>query len=313
MVTAGVMLIALAIDAVVGWPQILFSTVGHPVTWIGKLITRLDAWLNLEGTNDADRRNAGILVVGLVTLVAALAGLVIIWLLPGGPLGLVLQAVMCWPLLAARSLYDHVAAVLRPLSARDMAGARAAVAQIVGRDTTALGEAGISRAALESLAENASDGVIAPLFWGAFFGLPGVAVYKAINTLDSMIGHKSPRYLVFGWASAKLDDLVNLVPARLTALLFAAVSSNPRAALRCMVEDAPKHRSPNGGWPEAALASSLGVRLSGPRAYGAEIADEPWINGDAADPGAADLERGLRQYRSMLFAAGALLAIAWVI
>lgn len=313
MVGAGVMLVALAIDAFLGWPKAVFAAIGHPVTWIGALITRLDQWLNLEGTNDTDRRNAGIMVAALVTVVAALAGTLVVWLLPGGVVGFVLQALLCWPLLAARSLYTHVAAVLRPLTARDLLGARAAVAQIVGRDTTHLGEAGIARGALESLAENASDGVIAPLFWGAIFGLPGVAAYKAINTLDSMIGHKSPRYLAFGWASAKLDDLVNLVPARLTALLFAAVAPLPRVALRCMIADARKHRSPNGGWPEAALAASLGVRLSGPRAYGAEVADEPWINGGAADPGAADLERGLRQYRSMLFSAAALLAIIWVI
>lgn len=313
MMSAGVMLIALAIDAVVGWPKVLYAMIGHPVTWIGKLIGRLDRWVNLEGTEEQGRRIAGVVVAGLVTAVAALAGVLVVWLLPGGAAGMVMQAVLCWPLLAARSLYTHVADVARPLSSRDIAGARLAVARIVGRDTSRLDEAGVARASLESLAENASDGVIAPLFWGAIFGLPGVAAYKAINTLDSMIGHKSPRYLAFGWASARLDDLVNLIPARLTALLFAAVSPDPRAALRCMGEDARKHRSPNGGWPEAALAASLGVRLSGPRSYGDAVATEPWINGAAHDPGAADLERGLRQYRAMLFVAAALLAIFWLV
>jgi adenosylcobinamide-phosphate synthase len=313
MMSAGVMLFALAIDAVMGWPKVLFAMIGHPVTWIGRLISRLDKWVNLEGTDEDGRRFGGIAVAGLVTAVAGLSGMIAVWFLPGGAAGLLLQAVLCWPLLAARSLYTHVADVARPLSAHDIAGARVAVSQIVGRDPAALDEAGVARAALESLAENASDGVIAPLFWGALFGLPGIAAYKAINTLDSMIGHKSPRYRAFGWASARLDDLVNLVPARLTALLFAAVSPNPRAALRCMSEDAHKHRSPNGGWPEAALAASLGVRLSGPRRYGAEVADEPWINGAAHDPGAADLERGLRQYRAMVCVAAALLAILWLV
>jgi adenosylcobinamide-phosphate synthase len=313
MMSAGVMLIALAIDAVVGWPKVLYAMIGHPVTWIGKLIGRLDRWVNLEGTEEQGRRIAGVVVAGLVTAVAALAGVLVVWLLPDGAAGMAMQAVLCWPLLAARSLYTHVADVARPLSSRDIAGARLAVARIVGRDTSRLDEAGVARASLESLAENASDGVIAPLFWGAIFGLPGVAAYKAINTLDSMIGHKSPRYLAFGWASARLDDLVNLIPARLTALLFAAVSPDPRAALRCMGEDARKHRSPNGGWPEAALAASLGVRLSGPRSYGDAVATEPWINGAAHDPGAADLERGLRQYRAMLFVAAALLAIFWLV
>lgn len=313
MTSAGVMLIALAIDAMVGWPKVLYAMIGHPVTWIGKLIDRLDRWVNLEGTEEEGRRIAGVVVAGLVTAVAALAGLLIVWLLPGGATGMMIQAILCWPLLAARSLYTHVADVARPLSSGDIAVARLAVARIVGRDTSRLDEAGVARASLESLAENASDGVIAPLFWGAIFGLPGVAAYKAINTLDSMIGHKSPRYMAFGWASARLDDLVNLIPARLTALLFAAVSPDRRAALRCMGEDARKHRSPNGGWPEAALAASLGVRLSGPRSYGDAVAAEPWINGAAHDPGAADLERGLRQYRAMLFVAAALLAIFWLV
>ncbi len=206
MTSAGVMLIALAIDAMVGWPKVLYAMIGHPVTWIGKLIDRLDRWVNLEGTEEEGRRIAGVVVAGLVTAVAALAGLLIVWLLPGGATGMMIQAILCWPLLAARSLYTHVADVARPLSSGDIAVARLAVARIVGRDTSRLDEAGVARASLESLAENASDGVIAPLFWGATFGLPGVAAYKAINTLDSMIGHKSPRYMAFGWASARLDE-----------------------------------------------------------------------------------------------------------
>lgn len=313
MTNAGIMLVALAIEAVVGWPDVLFAMIGHPVTWIGRLITRLDKWLNLAGTDENDRRLAGVAAALLVIVVAAIAGMILRWLLPETLTGLLIAAVICWPLLAARSLYTHVAAVARPLAEGDLIAARAAVARVVGRDPQQLDEAGVARAALESLAENASDGVIAPLFWGVLFGLPGIAAYKAINTLDSMIGHKTPRHLAFGWAAARIDDLANLIPARLTGLLFAATSPNAPAAFGCMVRDAGKHRSPNAGWPEAAMAASLGVRLSGPRTYDDHVADEPWINGEAPDPGARDLERGLRHYRTMMLAVAALLAILWLV
>jgi len=313
MTSAGIMLIALGLDALIGWPAVVFAMIGHPVTWIGRLISKLDRWLNMEGTDDSDRRKAGMAAALLVIAATAVGMLLVSLMLPDTIVGLVIAAVLAWPLLAARSLYTHVAAVARPLSAGDIAAARVEVAKIVGRDPAMLDEAGLARAALESLAENASDGVIAPLFWGAIFGLPGIAAYKAINTLDSMIGHKNDRYLAFGWAAARIDDLANLIPARLTGLLFAAISPNPPAAFGCMVRDAGNHRSPNAGWPEAALAASLGVRLSGPRVYHDRVANEPWINGQAPDPGAGDLERGLRQYRTLVFAAGALLALAWLI
>ncbi len=180
-----------------------------------------------------------------------------------------------------------------PLAAGDIDAARQAVSMIVGRDPARLDEAGIARAAIESLAENTSDGVVAPLFWGALFGLPGIAGYKAINTLDSMIGHRNERHEAFGWAAARIDDVANIIPARLTGLLFALTGPGPRDALLCMVRDARHHRSPNAGWPEAAMAGALGVRLCGPRAYHGELADEPWLNGSARDPAAADISRAL--------------------
>ncbi|MBS0565382.1 MAG: cobalamin biosynthesis protein CobD [Proteobacteria bacterium] len=313
MTGAGIMLAALAIDAAVGWPAVVFAMIGHPVTWLGRLITRLEKWLNLAGTDEDDRRLAGVAAALLVIVLSVIVALVVQWLLPETLGGLLVSALLAWPLLAARSLFTHVAAVARPLASGDLTAARAEVAKIVGRDPARLDEAGVARAALESLAENASDGVIAPLFWGAIFGLPGIAAYKAINTLDSMIGHKTPRHLAFGWAAARIDDVANLIPARLTGLLFAATSPNAPAALACMVHDAGKHRSPNAGWPEAALAASLGVRLSGPRVYDDHVADEPWINGEAPDPGPGDLERGLRHYRMMILAAAAILAVLWLV
>jgi adenosylcobinamide-phosphate synthase len=199
------------------------------------------------------------------------------------------------------------------LRSGDVAAARSAVAMIVGRDPANLDEAGIARAAIESLAENTSDGIVAPLFWGVLFGLPGIVGYKAVNTLDSMIGHRTERHEAFGWAAARIDDLANLVPARTTGLLFALVSAHPMRAASCMARDARRHRSPNAGWPEAAIAGALRVRLCGPRFYHGERADEPWLNGAARDPSAVDITRGLKLYcRAMICLAGLLVVLAFV-
>ena len=297
------MLLALGLDAAIGWPDALYRRIGHPVTWCGALITALETRWN-QG-NDSRRRVAGLAMALLVILLTiALATLL------QRHTGLWVTDILAWPLLAARSLHQHVAAVARPLGAGNIPEARRAVAKIVGRDPEMLNTPAIARAALESLAENASDGIIAPLFWGALFGLPGIAGYKAINTLDSMLGHRSPRYLAFGWAAARIDDFANLIPARLTALLFALAAGDKRAALRTAWRDARHHRSPNGGWPEAAMAGALGLRLSGPRIYGNEAANEPWINAAGGDPGAEDIFAGLALYRRMLLLAAAVLAIA---
>ena len=305
---AAAMLGALALDAAVGWPAVLLARVGHPVTWLGALIAAGDRRFNRPGT--AGRAQGAAVALGIIALAAG-AGWAVqaaLLTLSVGWLGTALVAVAAWPLVAARSLHDHVAAVARPLAAGDIGAARAAVAMIVGRDPQALDPAGIARAATESLAENASDGVIAPLVWGLALGLPGIAAYKAINTLDSMIGHRTPRHEAFGWAAARIDDAANLIPARLTGGLFALASGRPRAAWACVMRDAPRHRSPNAGWPEAAMAGALNVRLSGPRVYGDRISAEPWINAAARDPEAADLGRALAVYRRAMALAALLLA-----
>ena len=303
------MLLALAIDAVLGWPQAIHARIGHPVTWIGALIAALDRSFNREDATDATRRGAGLCVAIAVIVLAAGVAWVCAAMLPGGWPGLILAAILAWPLVAARSMHDHVDAVARPLMAGDMPAARQAVSMIVGRDPSQLDAAGVARAATESLAENTSDGIVAPLFWGAIFGLPGIAAYKAINTLDSMIGHRTPRHEAFGWAAARIDDVANLIPARLTGFLFAAVSAQPRAALMTMWRDAGHHRSPNAGWPEAAMAGALSIRLSGPRIYEGRLSQEPWLNGEAPDPSAADLKRALALYRRAMLVLAAGLAL----
>jgi adenosylcobinamide-phosphate synthase len=302
---SGMMLVGLLIDAAIGWPHWLLVRVGHPVTWIGRLISGCDARMN---TGSRRRRLAtGALTVMVLLAFTGLFAAALQALLPGGVAGLLLGGVLAWPLIAARSLHAHVLAVARPLREGDIEAARRAVSMIVGRDPARLDTAGLTRAATESLAENASDGVIAPVFWGVVAGLPGIAAYKAINTMDSMIGHRNARYEAFGKMAARLDDLVNWVPARLTGLLLAL--ARPRtfgAAWSCMWGDARLHRSPNAGWPEAAMAGALGIRLSGPRHYGNRVADEPWVNAGAADPSAEDLVVALALYRRAV----ALLALA---
>jgi adenosylcobinamide-phosphate synthase len=307
----GAMALAMAMDALAGWPAALFARIGHPVSWLGALINALDARGNRPTDAPMVRRVAGLAATLLVIGLAGGLGWVLQAAFPVGWMRMVLIGLVAWPFVALRSLHDHVAAVSGPLQAGDLAGARVAVGQIVGRDPATLDEAGIARAAIESLAENTSDGVVAPLFWGALFGLPGIIGYKAINTLDSMIGHRTERHQAFGWASARIDDLANLVPARLTGLLFVLLAPRRSEAMACMLRDARRHRSINAGWPEAAMAGALGVRLSGPRIYHGSVADEPWLNGAARDPLAADIVGGLAIYvRAMTVLAGCLAFLA---
>lgn len=297
------MTLAWAIEASAGWPDWLYARIRHPVVWLGTVISALESAFNRAHWPSWARYVAGVLTtLSSVGLAAGIAYLLTI-LMPQNAWGLALEALAASSLIASRSLYAHVAAVSTPLAHADIQGARRAVSQIVGRNPDQLDASAIARAGLESLAENASDGVTAPLFWGAVFGLPGLAAYKTINTLDSMIGHKNDRYAAFGGFAARLDDVANLIPARLTGVLIATVSGRP-SAFRVMLRDARNHRSPNAGWPEAAMAGGLGVRLSGPRAYGDTVSDEPWLNGEARDCNAADVAAGLKLYvRAMWLAA----------
>lgn len=309
---AGAMVVAMAVDAFLGWPSWLFARVGHPVRWAGWLIGAIDATSNRASDPPLWRRAAGVAGAVVVIALSVALGWIVQSALPAGWVEIVLTGVLAWPLVALRSLHDHVAAVATPLQAGDIAAAREAVSRIVGRDPAALDEAGVARAAIESLAENTSDGIVAPVFWGALFGLPGILGYKAINTLDSMIGHRSERHQAFGWAAARIDDVANFIPARLTGFLFVMLAPRRSDALACMTRDARRHRSPNAGWPEAAMAGGLGVRLSGPRIYQRSITNEPWLNEGARDPRAADITEALTVYRrAMLLVAGLLAILAF--
>jgi adenosylcobinamide-phosphate synthase len=309
------LLLALLLDALVGDPAWLYRKVPHPVAAIGRLVALLDGWLNDAARPENTRRAMGVLAVLLLAGGALVLGYILHDLLTIVPYGWLVEAVLMSALLAQRSLSLHVRAVAEGLEREGVAGGRAAVRHIVGRDPESLDEAGVSRAALESLAENFSDGVTAPLFWGALLGLPGMLAYKAINTADSMIGHRTERHRAFGWAAARLDDLVNLVPARLAGTIIAAASPERfRDAFAIMRRDAPKHRSPNAGWPEAALAGALDVAIAGPRRYGGVAVEDRWM-GDGGNPdiGAPEIRRGLALYRRACLLQAALLALAALI
>jgi adenosylcobinamide-phosphate synthase len=295
-------LLALLIEVIVGYPDRLVRTIGHPVTWMGWLIAALDRALNHETMSDARRRAAGALALLTIIGVPAIIGYVIEGGLMLLPLGIVWAAIVASTLLAQRSLREHVARVATALERDGLAAGRAELAYIVGRDPEALDDAGVARAAIESLAENFSDGVVAPVFWLAATGLAGGAAYKAINTADSMIGHRTTRHDAFGWAAARLDDLVNLPASRLTALLIvaaAAVSPGASAAnaWRAVIRDAPRHRSPNAGYTEAAMAGALGLALAGPRVYGGVEVDDAVMGDGRRDATAADIRAALRLYR----------------
>jgi adenosylcobinamide-phosphate synthase len=295
--------LALLIEALVGYPDRLVGAIGHPVTWMGRLIDWLDASLNHEGTSNASRQVAGAVALAILVAASTAVAYVVERSLLLLPLGIVLASAATSTLIAQRSLYQHVARVATALEQDGLGAGRAAVARIVGRDPEALDEAGVARAAIESLAENFSDGVVAPAFWLALAGLPGGAAYKAINTADSMIGHRTPRHEAFGFAAARLDDLVNLPASRLSALLIVAAAAGltGRAAAadawRAVIRDARHHRSPNAGYPEAAFAGALGLALAGPRVYGGvEVKDAVMGNGRRAAT-APDIRAALVLYR----------------
>lgn len=291
------------IERLTGYPDWLFKRIGHPVTWIGSLIALLDKKWNRESASFSQRKAAGVaaLVVfaGLTVILAWSVQSVLLLL----PIGLLAAAILGASLPAQKSLEQHVEAVAVALEREGVEGGRKAVSMIVGRDPQALDEAAICRAAIESLAENFSDGIVAPALWLGLLGLPGGAAYKAINTADSMIGHRSPRHEAFGWASARLDDLVNLPASRLSGGLFVIAAffvkgASPRGALAAILRDAHHHRSPNAGWPEAALAGALGFALAGPRSYGGQMIDARFMGeGGRAALVAGDIRAALRLAR----------------
>jgi adenosylcobinamide-phosphate synthase len=296
-----IVIAAVAFDALIGDPGWLWRRRGHPVSLIAALIDRLDRKFNREDHSRELRKAAGIMSTAILVVTAAAVGALIQVVVQSLPAGNILLALIASIFIAQRSLYQHVAAVRSAFAKGGLPAAREAVAMIVGRDPEHLDEAGVCRAAIESCAENFSDGVVAPVFWLALLGLPGLIAYKAINTADSMIGHRSERYRSFGWAAARLDDLVNLVPARLSAALLAVAAPVARGSIAkswsIVRRDASQHRSPNAGWPESAMAGALGLALAGPRTYAGHTVDDPFLNAEATSEAVPDdIGRALNVY-----------------
>jgi adenosylcobinamide-phosphate synthase len=313
-----VLLGALLLDAAAGDMPRLFRTLPHPIVLVGRAIAWLDIRLNREQRSEYTRFVRGIVTVCALVLAAALLGYLVHRLCQAIAFGWLIELVVIAVLVAQRSLFDRVRDVAVALTDDGLAGGRKAVAHIVGRDPASLDAHGVARAGIESLAENFSDGVVAPVFWTLLLGLPGLFVYKTANTLDSMIGHRTPRYRSFGWAAARFDDLLNLIPARLSGLLIAlAAALAPQArggpALRIMLRDAGKHRSPNSGWPEAAIAGALDLALAGPRRYAGEIVADPWLGDGKARATPLDMHRALLVFAIACVLQGGAIALLWLV
>ena len=317
--SAALALLAMLIELCIGYPQRLTRAIGHPVIWIGGLIERFDRHLNRKMAAGLRRLMGALAFVALLSVIGAIA-FVAQNQLSRLPYGLIAVAVLASTMIAQRSLHRYVANVASALDKDGLDAGRAAVSHIVGRDTAELDRAGVARAAIESLAENFSDGIVAPVLWMLAAGLPGAAIYKAINTADSMIGHRTPRHADFGWAAARLDDLVNLPASRLAALLLIAAAAfgkgtSAAAAWRTVWRDAARHRSPNAGYPEAAMAGALDLSLAGPRVYGGVRVEDAFMGGGRREADVKDIDRALALYRAadaILVALVALLAAIFI-
>ncbi|MCX5480105.1 adenosylcobinamide-phosphate synthase CbiB [Kaistia geumhonensis] len=310
------LLAAIAIDAIAGDPDFIWRRIPHPVAWFGALIGWADRKLNAVPPSGSDRlrRVLGMMTIIVLTTLAFAAGLLIERFLASIEWGLLLLPLIASIFLASRSLHDHVRAVRDAFDEGGLVAARRSVAMIVGRDPDSLDEAGVCRAAIESTAENFSDGFVAPALWFALLGLPGLFAYKMINTADSMIGHLSERHRAFGWASARLDDLVNLPASRLAGALIVMaapfVGTSIRDSFVVMLDDARKHRSPNAGWPEAAMAGALGLALAGPRRYAGHMVEDPFLNaGGRRDAAPGDIAKALKVLKVATALTGVLVVI----
>lgn len=306
-IRAVLLALAILLDWIMGDPKRLYSFILHPVQFMGEILSMLEGWLNKPGQTFARQKLRGVLALSLYLIIFLAVGAALTVIADVfAPWGLLLELLIAAVLLSGRSLYEHVRDVGEALKYKTVEEARLAVGQIVGRDTSALDDRGVARAAIESGAENLSDGFVAPVLFYLIGGLPGLFLYKAVNTADSMIGHKTQRFIGFGWAAARLDDLLNWVPARLTGFLIILLAhllcGRGREAWRVMLKDAGKHSSPNAGWPEAAMAGALGIAVAGPRVYRDMMKQDPWINARGRlDCGAEDIWQALRIIRAAVF------------
>ena len=291
---------AILIDIIFGWPNIIYKAIGHPVTWVGKLIKFFDKKLNNISYSNNFKKMSGLVTLLICSLLVISICILIEKFLNQFSFGMFISMIIIWPLIAINSMHQHVNNILINIQVNNIKLVRKSVSKIVGRNTSKLNKTDLIRASIESLSENTSDGVIAPIFWGLLFGLPGIALYKTINTLDSMIGYKNKEYKDFGWASAKVDDLVNIIPARITGIFYAIVSNNFLFTISTMCKDGHKHVSPNAGYPESAIAGALNIKISGPRFYNNIKRNDPWLNEKGLDPSVKNLKKALMLYKRII-------------
>jgi adenosylcobinamide-phosphate synthase len=307
----------LAVDALTGDMPALFARLPHPIAIAGRAVAFFDRKLNRDIRSDEVRRVRGVITVVALVGGAAALGWAVAELCRGSLAGAAVEILLIAVLVAQRSLFGHVAAVGQALTQYGLGAGRHAVSHIVGRDPASLDAHGVARAAIESLAENFSDGVVAPVFWYLVLGLPGLFAYKMANTLDSMIGHRTSHYRAFGWGAARFDDVANFVPARLSGVLIALAAlfsrdGRPSRAVAIMLRDARKHRSPNAGWPEGAMAGALGLALAGPRRYAEGAVADPWVGEGSARAAPADIARALVLYRHACLMQWGLIVGVWL-
>ncbi len=315
--TLFILFAALIMDWFLGEPKLVWNRIPHPVVLIGKAVTLADDRLNIQSDTDDEKIKKGSIAIAILIIASLGFALVLqIFLQKIGAIGIALEAVIVFVFIAQRSLYDHVEAIQSALQSGGLKEGRKAVALIVGRDPNFLDKTGVCRAAIESLAENFSDGVVAPAFWYAVFGLPGLFAYKIINTADSMIAYKNEKYLHFGRTTAIIDDLANWLPARISVFLIAAGSGviNGLKAMRNSVSvtlrDAGLHRSPNAGWPESAMAGGANIALGGPRQYANETVDQAFINAAGKRKlEVSDISKTLKIFSASCFAGWVIIGI----
>ncbi|MBZ0215485.1 MAG: adenosylcobinamide-phosphate synthase CbiB, partial [Fimbriimonadaceae bacterium] len=308
---------ALLTDRLFGYPDWLYQRVRHPVVWIGAVINYLDYVFNRDDFSPHAKRWLGLLALVVTLVIVLIITLPLTYFLRATYWGAIAEIILAGSLISQHSLLKHVGAVASGL-AQGLVQGRDAVRHIVGRDPDHLDESGVARGAIESLAENTSDGVVAPLFWLLAGGLPGLVLYKAVNTADSMIGYKSDRYRYFGTAAARMDDALNFPAARLSGLLFAMARalkslSGAKASWRVMVRDADKHVSPNAGWPEAAMAGALDIRLGGPRQYDGRKVDLPWLGTGKTDLDGNDIRSAITLTADLFTLLAVLLGFALIL
>lgn len=291
---------AILIDIVFGWPNTIFKLIGHPVTWMGNLINLLDRIFNQKLFSNNFKKLGGLITLLICILTVITCIILLEEFFNYTSFGLMLSMIVAWPFLAINSMHQHIRKILFDLKDNNLNLARKSVSKIVGRDTKKLNKVNLIRSSLESLSENTSDGIVAPIFWGLLFGLPGLAVYKVINTLDSMIGYKNEKYFFFGWASAKMDDFINIIPSRITGILYAMVSGKLIFTISIMFKNAKKHASPNAGYPEAALSGALNVKLYGPRSYEGVKMNNSWINERGLEPSLEHLTKAIKLYKRLI-------------